>query len=111
MDNEPIPVVAGGLIAGSLTGALDPDHTFGELLFPSVSLAVAVILFEGAIGLGGKESEPPATPSGSYSPSARPSPSPVRDSPPGTSSTSAGTSPSPAPQCPLSPARPCGARN
>ena len=36
-------LLAGGLIAGPLTGALDPDETFGELLFPSVSLAVAVI--------------------------------------------------------------------
>lgn len=47
-------LLAGGLIAGPLTGALDPDHTFGELLFPSISLAVAVILFEGALGLGWK---------------------------------------------------------
>lgn len=45
-------LLAGGLIAGPVTGALDPDHTFGELLFPSISLAVAVILFEGALGLG-----------------------------------------------------------
>lgn len=45
-------LLAGGLIAGPMTGALDPDHTFGDMLFPSVSLAVAVILFEGALGLG-----------------------------------------------------------
>ena len=30
---------------------LDPDALFGELLFPVVSLAVAVILFEGALTL------------------------------------------------------------
>lgn len=47
-------LLAGGLIAGPLTGALDPDETFGQLLFPSVSLAVAVVLFEGALGLGWK---------------------------------------------------------
>ena len=47
-------LLAGGLLAGPITGALDPDHTFGDLLFPSVSLAVAVILFEGALGLGWK---------------------------------------------------------
>ncbi|MDH4171903.1 MAG: cation:proton antiporter, partial [Acidimicrobiia bacterium] len=47
-------LLAGGLIAGPVTGALNPDDTFGELLFPSVSLAVAVILFEGALGLGWK---------------------------------------------------------
>ncbi|MCB9423498.1 MAG: cation:proton antiporter, partial [Actinobacteria bacterium] len=45
-------LLAGGLIAGPFTGALDPDDTFGELLFPAVSVAVAVILFEGALGLG-----------------------------------------------------------
>lgn len=45
-------LLAGGLIAGPITGAIDPDATFGRLLFPSVSIAVAVILFEGALGLG-----------------------------------------------------------
>lgn len=47
-------LLAGGLVVGPVTGALDPDHVFGDLLFPSVSLAVAVILFEGALGLGWK---------------------------------------------------------
>ncbi|MGK2957828.1 MAG: cation:proton antiporter [Acidimicrobiales bacterium] len=47
-------LLAGGLIAGPVTGALDPDRIFGDLLFPSVSMAVAVILFEGALGLGWK---------------------------------------------------------
>lgn len=45
-------LLAGGLVAGPVTGVLDPDRTFGELLFPVVSLAVAVILFEGALDLG-----------------------------------------------------------
>jgi NhaP-type Na+/H+ or K+/H+ antiporter len=45
-------LLAGGLIAGPVTGAIDPDETFGGLLFPIVSVAVAVILFEGALGLG-----------------------------------------------------------
>ncbi|MEE4361403.1 MAG: sodium:proton antiporter [Pseudomonadales bacterium] len=40
-----------GLMAGPVTGVLDPDALFGELLFPMVSLAVAVILFEGALTL------------------------------------------------------------
>lgn len=40
-----------GLAAGPLTGSLQPDHTFGDLLFPTVSMAVAVILFEGSLGL------------------------------------------------------------
>jgi CPA1 family monovalent cation:H+ antiporter len=40
-----------GLLAGPLTGFLDPDALFGDLLFPMVSLAVAVILFEGALTL------------------------------------------------------------
>ena len=45
-------LLAGGLVAGPLTGALAPDETFGDQLFPVVSLAVAVILFEGSLGLG-----------------------------------------------------------
>ncbi len=45
-------LLAGGLLAGPVTGLLDPDALLGEALFPLVSLAVAVILFEGALGLG-----------------------------------------------------------
>lgn len=40
-----------GVVAGPVTGWLDPDALFGDLLFPMVSLAVAVILFEGSLTL------------------------------------------------------------
>lgn len=40
-----------GVLAGPVTGLLDPDAMFGDLLFPMVSLAVAVILFEGSLTL------------------------------------------------------------
>ena len=40
-----------GLIIGPVTGFLDPDRLFGDLLFPVVSLSVAVILFEGSLTL------------------------------------------------------------
>ncbi len=40
-----------GLIAGPVTGWLDPDALFGELLFPIVSLSVALILYEGGLTL------------------------------------------------------------
>lgn len=40
-----------GLLAGPVFGVLDPDALFGDLLFPVVSLSVAVILFEGALTL------------------------------------------------------------
>ncbi len=40
-----------GLLIGPLTGMLDPDALFGDLLFPVVSLSVAVILFEGSLTL------------------------------------------------------------
>lgn len=40
-----------GIIAGPVTGWLDPDALFGNLLRPVVSLSVAVILFEGGLGL------------------------------------------------------------
>jgi CPA1 family monovalent cation:H+ antiporter len=40
-----------GLVIGPITGMLDPDLLFGELLFPLVSLSVAVILFEGSLTL------------------------------------------------------------
>ncbi len=40
-----------GMIAGPVTGWLKPDALFGDLLFPLVSLCVAVILFEGSLSL------------------------------------------------------------
>ncbi len=40
-----------GFIAGPLTGWLQPSLFMGDVLFPFVSLAVAVILFEGGLSL------------------------------------------------------------
>lgn len=40
-----------GIVAGPITGWLHPDELFGELLFPFISLSVAIILFEGALTL------------------------------------------------------------
>ncbi|WP_298219784.1 sodium:proton antiporter [Halothiobacillus sp.] len=44
-----------GLFLGPVTGLLDPNALLGDLLFPFVSLAVSVILFEGALTLQFKE--------------------------------------------------------
>ncbi len=38
-----------GLVAGPVTGLLDPDALFGEILFPVVALSVSIILFEGGL--------------------------------------------------------------
>ncbi len=40
-----------GILTGPVLGLLHPDDLFGELLFPFVSLSVAVILFEGSLTL------------------------------------------------------------
>lgn len=40
-----------GIIVGPTTGLLKPDELFADLLFPIVSLSVAVILFEGSLTL------------------------------------------------------------
>ncbi len=40
-----------GFIAGPLTGFIKPDSFFGDLLFPFVSISVALILFEGGMNL------------------------------------------------------------
>lgn len=40
-----------GIVLGPATGLLDPDAIFGATLFPLVSLGVALILFEGSLGL------------------------------------------------------------
>jgi NhaP-type Na+/H+ or K+/H+ antiporter len=44
-------LLALGFVAGPATGLIDPDALFGELLFPMVSLAVGLILFEGGLSL------------------------------------------------------------
>jgi len=40
-----------GIIAGPVTGLLDPDKLMGDLLSPFVSISVAIILFEGGLSL------------------------------------------------------------
>lgn len=44
-------LLASGIIAGPVTGLVDPGALFGDVLLPIVSLSVAVILFEGAMTL------------------------------------------------------------
>ena len=48
-------LLAAGLIAGPVTGFLNPEKLLGELLLPIVSLSVAVILFEGGLSLRAHE--------------------------------------------------------
>ena len=40
-----------GFISGPVTGFIDPDVIFGPLLFPLISISVAIILFEGGLNL------------------------------------------------------------
>jgi NhaP-type Na+/H+ or K+/H+ antiporter len=40
-----------GIVAGPVTGVIEPDKQFGKLLLPLVSLSVAVILYEGGLNL------------------------------------------------------------
>src|SRR5690606_15838944 len=40
-----------GFIAGPILNLVNPDELLGDLLFPLVSLAVGLIMFEGALGL------------------------------------------------------------
>ena len=40
-----------GIVAGPVTGVLEPDRQFGDLLFPFISLGVALVLFEGGLTL------------------------------------------------------------
>lgn len=51
-------LLIGGFIAGPITGVLNPDELFGHLLFPLVSVSVAIILFEGGLSLNLKELRP-----------------------------------------------------
>ncbi|AJE47404.1 cation:proton antiporter [Celeribacter indicus] len=44
-------MLVAGILIGPVTGILDPDRDIGELVQPLISLAVAVILFEGGLTL------------------------------------------------------------
>jgi len=44
-------LLASGFVAGPVTGLINPDEIFGNILLPVVSASVAVILFEGGMNL------------------------------------------------------------
>ncbi|MEO6908502.1 MAG: sodium:proton antiporter, partial [Abditibacteriaceae bacterium] len=44
-------LLTAGFLVGPVTHVINPEYIFGGLLFPLVSLAVAVILFEGGLSL------------------------------------------------------------
>ncbi|MBD97228.1 hypothetical protein CL648_00275 [bacterium] len=46
-----LPLLLIGLLVGPVLGILHPDRLMGDLLFPFVSLSVAIILFEGGLSL------------------------------------------------------------
>lgn len=46
-----LPLLVVGMLVGPILHLLDADALFGDLLFPVVSLSVAIILFEGALTL------------------------------------------------------------
>lgn len=50
-------MLIGGVVAGPVLGVVNPDELLGDLLFPGVSLAVGIILFEGGLGLRVSELE------------------------------------------------------
>ncbi|MGP4039494.1 cation:proton antiporter [Gracilibacillus sp. D59] len=44
-----------GLLAGPILGLMNPEKAFGDLYHPFISIAVAIILFEGSLNLNFKE--------------------------------------------------------
>lgn len=44
-------LLGAGIFLGPVAGVVEPDHLFGDLLFPLISLCVAIILFEGSLTL------------------------------------------------------------
>lgn len=50
-------LLLGGLVAGPGLGVVEPDELLGDLLFPAVSLAVGILLFEGGLSLRFRELE------------------------------------------------------
>ncbi|MGI2258306.1 cation:proton antiporter [Shewanella sp. GXUN23E] len=50
-----LPLLLCGLLLGPGLGVIHPEQLLGDLLFPLISLGVAIILFEGALTLNFKE--------------------------------------------------------
>lgn len=48
-------MLAAGVVAGPVLGLIEPDHVFGDLMEPMISIAVAVILFDGGLSLNFRE--------------------------------------------------------
>ncbi len=48
-------LLTGGILVGPILGLLNPDELLGDLLFPIVSIFVAIILFEGGLTLKFKD--------------------------------------------------------
>ena len=48
-------LLIGGFLAGPILGVVQPEALLGDLLTPIISLAVGIILFEGALNLNFKE--------------------------------------------------------
>ncbi|KWV91279.1 sodium:proton antiporter [Erythrobacter sp. YT30] len=48
-------MLAAGFLAGPVTGLLDPELAFGDVLEPMISVGVALILFEGGLSLDLRE--------------------------------------------------------
>jgi NhaP-type Na+/H+ or K+/H+ antiporter len=46
-----LPLLVLGILVGPVSGLLEPDRQFGDMLFPMVSLGVALVLFEGGMTL------------------------------------------------------------
>jgi NhaP-type Na+/H+ or K+/H+ antiporter len=46
-----LPLLAMGFLLGPMLGILNPQELLGDLFFPAISLAVSLILFEGALTL------------------------------------------------------------
>lgn len=53
-------LIPAGLLAGPMTGIVEPDEMFGDALFPAISIAVGLLLFEGGLGLRLRDLRPPA---------------------------------------------------
>lgn len=50
-----LPLIAAGVLAGDVTGLIDPQELLGPALQPAIQIAVGIILFEGALGLRREE--------------------------------------------------------